>query len=179
MNNLSVPITEKVEIKNFTNDKINEIVNEMLKQHVDGKEFFEHLNLAVQTKDIIQLLYDEIDKFTNGELVYYISSGKFGIFFNNWIRSFGSDIDYVYLINGSIKEGELINPLEPFKSSLNGNSFVIVDDSCYSLRTINAIKNHVESLGGTYKGSFVVYNGSKEDRKDIHSLYKYYDTSKI
>lgn len=178
MNNLSVPVTEKVEVKSFTSDKVNEIVSEILKQHIGGKEFFEHLDLAVQTKDVIQLLYDQIDKFSDGELLYYISTGKFGIFFNNWITAFGSDIDFVYLINGGIREGEPVSSLESFKSSLNGNSFVIVDDSCYSLTTIDNIKNHIESLGATYKGSFVVYDGSKEDRKDIHSLYKYYDTSK-
>lgn len=157
--------------------KVNEVVREILQLHTGGKEFFENLDIAIRNTDIVQVLYDEIEKFIDHRLhLYIVVSGKFGTFFKNWITCFGSDIDYIYTVNGGLREGEPIDSLEPFKKDIEGQDIIIIDDSLYSGRTIDTIIDHIKSLGGNYKATFVIYDGSKEKRPDVHSLYRYYES---
>ena len=171
-NRLSAP----KEVKKVIDNKINNIVKEMLQKHIGGKEFFDNLDLAVRDKDIVQSLFDEIEKFTGFYQHLYIVSGEFGRFFANWVECFGADIDIVYQVNGGLREGNPIQSLEPFKEDINGQDFIIVDDSFYSGKTVETIREHVISLGGSYAGTFVIYDGSHEKRKDIHSLYRYHES---
>lgn len=153
---------------------INEIVNQMLQQHTGGKVFFEKVDEAIRNEDVVQLLYNKIIKSKNDYSII-ITTGKFGIFFSNWINCFGNIFEIVYVVNGGIREGKPVDSLECFKDDIKGQKFIIVDDSFYSGRTVDAIKEHVTSLGATYKGTFVVYDGSKEKRDDVKSLYRYYE----
>jgi hypothetical protein len=158
------------------NNRVNEIVKEMLQKHVGGKEFFENLDLSVRNYDVVQSLYDLIEKVNGTNLVYFIVTGRFGIFFSNWIRYYGTESDILYIVNGGLREGEEIISLELFKNDLNRQGFIIIDDSYYSGKTNNIIKQHVESLGGRYEGTFVVYDGSPEKSENVHSLYRYYES---
>lgn len=164
------------EMKAPVNTKINEIVKEMLAKHEGGKQFFENLDLAVKDPDVIEALYDLIDHKMKGTMVTFVTTGKFGRFFANWIQTFGFDFDIVFVVNGGIREDEPLESLEFFKEGLDGETFVVVDDSYYSGRTSEIIRKHVESLGGEYGGTFVVYDGSKEKNKNVHSLYRYYES---
>ena len=159
--------------------KINEIVKTMLQLHVGGKEFFENLDFAVRDPDIIQSLYNEIENFIQHRMHIYVVTGKFGMFFKNWIECYGADNDYVYGVNGGLRNGEPIESLEPFKKDFEGADVIIIDDSFYSGRTVDTIIDHIMSLGANYKGTFVIYDGSKEKRSDIHSLYRYYESKQL
>lgn len=176
MKNFSMPNQEKrPEVKNF-HPKVNEIVKNMLQLHEGGKEFFENLDFAVRDPDIVESLYNLIDKNHDPYQVIYITTGKFGIFFRNWIECYGFDLDIVFTVNGGLREGNPIDSLEPFKEDIEGLEYVIVDDSYYSGRTVEAIKAHVDSLGGIHKGTYVIYDGSKEEKPNVYSLYRYYES---
>jgi len=176
MKNLTISDQTKDSGNKITRPKINEVVRQMLQLHTGGKEFFENLDIAVRDPDIIQSLYDKIDKFIDYKLHIYVVTGKFGVFFKNWIECYGADNDYVYGVNGGLRNGEPIDSLEPFKEDFNGQDVIIIDDSFYSGRTVDTIIEHVKSLGANYKATFVIYDGSKEKRPDIHSLYRYYES---
>lgn len=156
--------------------KVNEVVKQMLQLHEGGKEFFENLDFAVRDPDIVQSLYDKIEEFTGVIQHIYVVSGKFGVFFKNWIECYGCDIDIVYAVNGGLRDGDPIDSLEPFKEDLNGLEFIFIDDSFYSGRTADTVIEHVKSFGGRYKGTFVIYDGSKEQRPDVYSLYRYHES---
>lgn len=176
MKNLTISNRENSLVKP-SRSKVNNVVKEILQLHTGGKEFFENLDIAIRDTDIVQVLYDEIEKFIDHRMhLYIVVSGKFGTFFRNWITCFGSDIDYVYSVNGGLRDGEPIDSLEPFKKDIEGKDIIIIDDSLYSGRTVDTIIEHITSIGGNYKATFVIYDGSKEKRPDIHSLYRYYES---
>lgn len=175
MKNFSMNNTEEINETRIINPKLNEIVLKILKLHEGGRNFFDNLDAAVKDPDIVSSLYHMIHKTTGVRYCIQISTGGFGRFYSNWIRSNGSDLDDVYLVNGGLREGNPIDSLEPFKSDINGQDFIIIDDSFYSGKTVDKIIEHVKSLGGNYVGTFVVYDGSHNKREDINSLYRYYE----
>ena len=82
-------------------------------------------------------------------------------------------------VNGGLRKGDSIrntyfgngNCIPDYFS----NKVIFIDDSYYSGKTANKVRNFIESLGGEVIKTYVFYDGSKEKHDNVVSLYRYYD----
>lgn len=144
------------------------IVKEMLKQHKGGEKFFDHLDLAVQSKPIIDKLIELIQEKN------IIVSGKFGVFFSNYIKDQGFDLNLI-LVSGGLRKNTPIENLEYMRIEIRGKDFVFVDDSFYSGKTRDVVKLEIERNGGRLNQTYAIYDGSKVKDISVESLYRYYE----
>lgn len=148
--------------------KLDEIVKQMLEEHEGGTIFFDNLDQAVQQKPLIESLLglaNEHCKDRHGIIV----SGKFGRYFTNLIDM----KNQLLVVNGGLRSGNPIDDISYLK--LEGMKFIFLDDSFYSGKTRDVIKNELEKNGAKLVKTFVVYDGSKEKDESVYGLYRYYD----
>ena len=141
-------------------------VNKLLEQYIGGQIFFTELDKAVKfDRDILEELTTRAKK--SGALT--IASGEIGLSMHNL------GIKVNYLVPGGLRhEPNKIN-LEPFAEQIKGQSFLFIDDSYFSGKTAQVVKEEVERLGGHFVGTLVAYDGSKVKDNKVWSLYRYYD----
>ena len=145
-----------------------ETVNKLLEQYIGGQIFFTELDKAVKFDEkILCELVDAVkDEYPD---TLTIASGEIGLAMHNY----GVNIDF--LVPGGLRfEPSKIN-LAPFKSMICGRQFIFIDDSYFSGKTVAVVREEVERLGGELLGTYVAYDGSKEKKDDVWSLYRYYD----
>jgi hypothetical protein len=162
MNNLSTPHDEKENIITIYDPRINETIKSIMNSTLHGETFNAENDISKKYNDIALALYGLIEEILGIYMANVIVTGKFGRFFHNWIQCFGFDYDTDYLI----EDGE---SLEIFKEKIEGHDYVIVHDTVPENH--ESIKNHLNSLGGIYKGTFVIYNQQEGQPQEIYSLY--------
>lgn len=162
---------------NKQTEAINNIVKECLEEHEGGEVFFDNLDEKIREKGII----DTLIKFVSEKemvLPYnlpqnIVVSGKFGRTFS----SLYTPILPIIVFNGGLRKGEKIDSiLEGI--DVKGERFIFIDDSFYSGKTRDVIKEELERNGATLEQTYVVYDGSLEKDENVHSLYRYYDNVK-
>lgn len=156
---------------------LDQIVKDCLEQHKEGEIFFDHLDKAIQQKPIVDQLFDIV-----GENKNIIVSGKFGWFLFMYL---GINVAYKYrnflVVNGGLRKGEEFKILDysyQRDEELNGLDFIFIDDSFYSGKTRDVIRNKINKHGANLIYTYVVYDGSKERDNTVSSLYRYYDNYK-
>jgi hypothetical protein len=144
-------------------------VNKLLEQYIGGQIFFTELDKAVKFDYYIlgQLVAAVRAEF--GDDICTIASGEIGLAMHN----LGVHIDF--LVPGGLRHDPSKINLAPFKSAIEGQHFVFIDDSYFSGRTALVVKEEIERLGGIFVGSMVAYDGAKEKDPTVDSLYRYYD----
>lgn len=146
-----------------------ERVNRLLEQYIGGQIFFTELDKAVKFDvDILCQLTDRAKQYYDCS-IKTIASGEIGLAMHNM----GVPIDF--LVPGGLRHDPSKINLAPFKSAIEGQHFVFIDDSYFSGRTVLVVKEEIERLGGVFVGSMVAYDGAKEKDPDVESLYRYYD----
>lgn len=150
--------------------KLVTTVNFLLEKFVGGQIFFTELDKVVKGDfEILSSLIDATLKKWGEEKPLLVASGEVGIFLENF--KFPVDI----LVPGGLRFEPKKIDLAPFKKQIEGKKVVFVDDSYFSGRTVEVVKEAVESLGGIFLGAYVVYDGAKEKNPEVFSLYRYYD----
>jgi len=149
---------------------IANIVETCVRKHTGGEEFFTALDLRLKDRTILCSLLDEVLKFQYPEVesMGLVVSGKFGQFVSD-----NSPTGNILHVSGGLREDkplEIIRHLEDTECK----HFIFLDDSFYSGKTRDTIKEYLESNGNTLLETFVVYDGSKEKDENVHSLYRYY-----
>ena len=152
----------------MTDTTLFETVNKLLEKYIGGQIFFTELDKAVKfNEEILRKLLDVVKKRFPDTLT--IASGEIGLAMHNY----GVSIDL--LVPGGLRfEPQKIN-LAPFASMIRGRDFIFIDDSYFSGKTVAVIQEEIEKLGGKLVGSYVAYEGSKEKKECVWSLYRYYD----
>ena len=150
---------------------LDDIVEDLIKEHDGGENFFEALDDSIRDKEYIDQLYDMFLKDCeeeNADPSYYaiVVSGKFGIYFQKEYPGLNA-----ILVNGGLRHDDIMD-LTPFADDINGRVFVFLDDSFYNGRTAKKIGLGLIDHGGRLERVYVVYNGSKN--RNIRSLYSYY-----
>lgn len=148
-------------------EKVNSIVEDMVKEHEGGKVFFDNLDKSLQDKAILSSLFSKLWNSTKETVDYIIVSGKFGRFVNNFVSN--GDI---IVVKGGLRSGEEIDDISFIE--LKDKNVVFIDDSFYSGRTRDVIQREIERLGGNFIGTTVVYDGSRTKEEKVNSLYRYY-----
>jgi hypothetical protein len=154
---------------------LNNIVKECLAQHKGGEEFFNHLDESVQDMSIVDQLVKNIydhTKYSSDKVHYAIVSGKFGCFFHNRYRNASTIV-----VEGGLRITGVLD-LSYMQETLYKKNVIFIDDSFYSGKTRNVVKAEVERCGGKLIDTYVIYDGSKEKDRNVHSLYRYYDNIK-
>lgn len=144
-------------------------VNKLLEQYIGGQIFFTELDKAVKFDvDILTELVIKV-KAEYAPSVKTIASGEIGLAMHN----LGVQVDF--LVPGGLRHDPSKINLAPFKSAIEGQTFIFIDDSYFSGRTALVVKEEIERLGGIFIGSMVAYDGAKEKDPTVNSLYRYYD----
>lgn len=156
---------------------INRMVAECIRQHKGGEKFFDYLDENIRNE--LSILDELIIKIANNfrSDINFIVSGRFGkVFINYYSQEFRLNDDQIIVVNGGLRKGVKIDDLSYL--DLKDKNFVFVDDSFYSGKTRNAIKNEIDRLGGKLVKTYVVYDGSKVKDNEVESLFRYYDNYK-
>ena len=150
-------------------------VNSLLDKYIGGEIFFDELDDAIRTDDnIIKGLLHlsaaicSMPVFGNENNTRIVMSGKTGYAIKEW----GWDADI--LLPGSLRK-MTDAPLDFAKQVEAGKIYFFVDDSYSSGRTESVVKEIIERGGGIFGGSIVAYDGCHEVKKNVWSLYRYYN----
>lgn len=152
------------------NNKLFETVNELLEKYIGGQIFFTELDKAVKfDKQMLIELVKAVDKKYCLDTIFTIASGEMALALHNF------DVDVDFIVPGGLRYDPSKINLEPWANIIREANFVFMDDSYFSGRTALVIRKEIERLGGTFLGSYVIYDGSKSKEEDVDSLYRYYD----
>lgn len=147
------------------NEDIFEKVNECLERYLGGEEFFDALD------DMMKFYESVLGQFIEKARCVYgncptIASGEFALCLHNY------GIDFDIAVQGGLRKGNKILDLSNFIEP--GESYVFLDDSYFSGKTAEVIKEEVERCGGIFYKCFVIYDGSNRPIHNVDSLYRYY-----
>ena len=149
-----------------------EKVEKCLKTHVGGESYFTELDAAIKAdKDLMKIYLHHIvieTKTTN-----FVMSGEIGVVYS---KLYSHDDIHLLLLPGGLRHDKEI----PYDIGriYEGMEFVFVDDSYYSGKTLNAVKKYMESTGAKVIANYVFYDGSRENKDNVRSIYRYYDYHK-
>jgi len=171
--------------------KLEDIVEEILNQEGGGEVFFDKLDDAIKDPknlDITLALFNKIYEKHNPykDDFNLVVSGSYGrkileLVNQNKIKCSGTFV----LMAGSITSHQnkmgLITKNKNVKIEFqdnhigNGKEFIFVDDSYYSGTTYKLIKKFLEDRGSTIKEVYVIYDGNDTPEDNRYTLYSYYD----
>lgn len=174
-----------------TEQKLENIVEDILHQEGGGEQFFDKLDDAIKDPknlDITLALFKKINEKYNPyrDDFNLVVSGSYGkkileLVNQNKIKCGGTFI----LMTGSITSHQnkmgLITKNKDVKIEFQdnhiggGKEFIFVDDSYYSGTTYKLIKKFIEDRGSTIKEAYVIYDGNDKKEHNRYSLYSYYD----
>lgn len=159
---------------NCLKQKMALIVQKCLEIYNGGESYFTELDKMV--KDNAELLVGYLLYISAKEKVKdIVISGEIGTRMldlqnKNQITS---DINLM-IVNGGLRKNAYIHEQKNVPDSLCGRTVIFFDDSYYSGKTADSVKRFVESRGGTVIRTYVFYDGCKESKNDVFSLYRYY-----
>lgn len=161
--------------------KLNEKIIEILKQHPEGEPFFDALDAMIRGDlDVLGTFMNFVEsKLRDTQNCTLILTGQFG---NAIISLFGSELFKkfadVILVNGGIRTGE--KPVI-FRQNLKATQCIMLDDSYYSGKTRNDIETalRIINVNARISHTFVIYDGSKNRKTNVFSMFRYYDHPEI
>lgn len=149
--------------------ELDKIVKEMLETHIGGEVFFDHLDEAVRTHTPI---VDELlGRIPNISEQHIIVSGKFGVFFKQYLDMLNIRPKSLITVQGGLRVGNKANLSEDTPKNTN---MIFIDDSFYSGKTKNVIDSELRKLGSNIETTYVIYDGSRKKQENVKSLYRYY-----
>lgn len=170
----------------------NEKIVEILKSHPEGGEkFFNALDFMIRSdktiiEDFLKFVFSEYKSMlmpsTNILDVGFVLTGQFGqVLMTNYAKELGAISKDIILVEGGLRNGTIPTIA---KDKFNTKNFIVLDDSYYSGRTVEAINNALKLAGSSMitpksylLGAIVIYDGAKKDEKKhkVLSLFRYYE----
>lgn len=153
-------------------------IEEILKQHPCGEDFFNHLDSMIrENRDIIDLSYNLLIDYINNNLEYFwreglILTGAFGQVVINTCDNLVDDFGEVIIAPGGLRqEGVKANLLIDYVES---DEFILFDDSFYSGTTRDKLEAALQEYNSNAKiiHTVCIYDGGHDN--NVTSLYKYY-----
>lgn len=149
-------------------DSVFEAVNICLEKYIGREVFFDELDKMVKfDKEILKDFIKTVQQKYLHNNYEYIASGQFALCLHNY------KLPVDIIVEGGIRKGKDILDLSPFV--LKNKEYVFLDDSYFSGKTAQVIKEAIESNGGIFKGCYVVYDGSQNPIHKVDSIYRYYN----
>ena len=146
-----------------------EKVQKCLETHVGGEAYFNELDAAIKSdEEFLKSFMNRIIEETNCH--NFVMSGEIG---SVYFKLCSHDDIHLLLLPGGLRHGkELPHDDERIYKEME---FVFVDDSYYSGKTLNTVKKYIESTGAKIIANYVFYDGSRENKDNVKSIYRYYD----
>lgn len=167
---------------NFLDKKVEEI----LKNHPSGEDFFNHLDDMIRGhKSIIDAAWDKLVQWCYDEHLWInrgiptfgwnglILTGAFGrAVFNYMPYELRRTFKQVILVNGGLRQEDI--EAQILVDKIDIDDFILFDDSFYSGTTRNKIEEALkkERQGCKIIHTVCIYDGGKDN--NVTSLYKYY-----
>lgn len=149
-------------------DSVFDAVNICLEKYIGGEVFFDELDKMVKfDKAILEDFIKTVQEKYPHEEYNYIASGQFGLCLHNY------KLPVDILVEGGIRKGMDILDISPFV--LTGKNYIFLDDSYFSGKTAQVVKEAIERNGGIFNGCYVVYDGSQTPIHKVDSIYRYYN----
>ena len=169
-------------------EKLNNIVEDILHQEGGGEQFFDRIDDVIKDPknlDITLSLFNKIYEKYNHDYNLVVS-GSFGkklleLNKKGKIHCSGTFVLMVGSITSHQNKMGLITKNKEVKIEFQdeeiekGKEFIFVDDSYYSGTTYKLIKKFLEDRGSTIKEVYVIYDGNDKKEDNRYSLYSYYD----
>lgn len=155
-------------------NKLNEKIVDILKQHPEGKDFFNALDAMIRGDlNILSTFVDfAIGNITNPKSYVLVLTGRFGIaLINNFGTYLNGLFSQVILVNGGIREGNVPTILA---ENLNSQYCIMFDDSFYSGKTRDTINSKLNELHANIVETYVVYDGSITKDRNVFSMFRYH-----
>lgn len=163
-------------------EKLNNIVDECLRQHEGGEEFFDALDKEIQDTEIVTRLFGLVAEWIlwkNYKSIGIMVSGKFGEWFKDVDLSTCNTEFKIVCVEGGLRHEVCGMKKHLDLSETVGKSgikkWIFIDDSYYSGKTKEVIRRSLKSVGCKLLHTFVVYDGSPVKSKLVSSLYRYYE----
>ena len=154
-------------------DKIENLVKELIQQYGGGKEFFDALDDRIKTVNNEDLTLSLV---RGCEDKWLVSTGGFGDKLHKLYEEGKIKCRGVLVFNGKIMTKDKgVTYYYPSDFDIEDREFVFVDDSLFSGKTFRVIEDFLKKHNSTIEYISVIYDGSKEKSPKIHSLYRYYD----
>ena len=154
-------------------EKLDQLVDELLRTHVGGEGYFSTLDARLQLRenlDIVQALF--AGHQANGTIVV---TGGFGHYIRElrMHKLLPGERSIIHL-SGNLRRGD--KPRVLFRDADIGRyNYTLVDDSYYSGKTERAVRQFLLNSGMEMNRVHVVYDGSPNKLPHVSSLYRYYD----
>lgn len=154
-------------------DRLDNIVNNLLKQHRGGRAFFDALDQAI--KDVTS--YDMVLALLKGNTnEWIVSSGEFGDNIYKLWKENKFKCKGVLVFNGKMQTYKIgVTGWYPKDFDLNNKQFIFIDDSLFSGSTFRKVDNFLREYNSKIKSVSVIYDGSREKNKMIKSFFRYYN----
>jgi hypothetical protein len=137
-------------------------------KYVGGRPFFDALDESLRSPYYFTALLERyFDVFPDHPRIAL--SGDFGRRFARWLRGWSKSFGPPLVFPGDLRH----NALPPLPLSLEGETFVFIDDSYYLGRTRAKVQKAIEDAGGRFYGSLVLYDGSRQPPA-IESFFRYH-----
>lgn len=146
--------------------KVFDKVNECLEKYIGGEVFFDELDRMVKfdREVLVEFIRTTQEQFKD---IHTIASGEFGLCLHNY----GLSVDL--LVQGRLRKGNQICDLSQFIKK--GESYLFLDDSYFSGKTAQVVKEEIERCDGKFIGCHVIYDGSMNPIHKVKSIYRYHD----
>lgn len=151
-------------------NKVFDKVNECLEKYIGGEIFFDELDKLVKfDKEILEEFVARVKKDTPE--IRTIASGEFGLCLHNY------KLPIDIIVQGGLRKGNQICDLSCFVEP--GKKYLFLDDSYFSGKTAQVVREEIERVGGIFAGCFVIYDGSQFPMHYVKNIYRYYDNYDI
>ena len=147
-------------------------------KHKGGECYFNELDAMIKCN------YELLENFIKWATEHsgcncIVMSGKIGEIVKKYIAYKLPDIRFV-VMSGGLRHDEFykkqynrLNFLLQDRNLLPLHDAIFIDDSLYSGKTYDRVQSLAEFYRTRIKGAYVFYDGSKEKRNDVISLYRY------
>lgn len=143
---------------------INNTVNAVLNKYKEGQEFFSNLDLSFRNKQVMDILLASVpDKYK------IVTSGSFGRVISKLYPN-----KVAICMSGDLRHMRKYN-LGAIREQIKNKDFIFLDDSYYSGRTVNIVRNAIEEQNGNLVKTYVIYDGKKNKDRNVEYFYRYFD----
>lgn len=152
---------------------LNEKISEILKKHVEGKEFFDALDYMIRSDaDVLKIFMDflksDFERNSLNKRVGIILTGEFGhALYNNYRHDLLDMSRDILFVSGGLRKPNTC--VELYTDSPSCEYYVVLDDSIYSGNTVKNIGNALNNAQSKLYMVYVIYDGSKDI--DFNKLY--------
>lgn len=158
------------------------IVHQCLRKYGGGESYFNELDGMIKNNETLMVMF-LLYIIRDSGIYNVIMSGEIGFkYMRLQLQNKIPKHINLMIVNGGLrKDNEIIGgmmsntKIEKIPESLDNMPIIFLDDSFYSGKTANKVKEFVSSINGKVVQTYVFYDGSEKKHDDVESLYRYYD----